>query len=284
MTRPQATSQARAALAPTGPLRAVVNLGNPVLAQGDQDGPRGVAVDLAALLAARLGVPLALTCVTAARDAVTAIESGTVDVGFVAVDPDRAQTLAFTDPYVVIEALLVVPEASPFRCAADVDAPGVRIGVKRGSAYDLHLSRGLSQATVVRGDEGVDVYLTEGLDAGAGIRGPVVEFVGGHDGQRAAIAGPLRAGPGRGGLSRLNRSTGPPLSGALEPIQGDPPLHGVVDEARGIAVVVPAHGIPRRVRLGAGQVTQLRDPAPDIVTVRVETLALRHRVEDPHEG
>ena len=34
-------------LAPTGVLRASINLGNPVLAQGTPDAPRGVTVDIA---------------------------------------------------------------------------------------------------------------------------------------------------------------------------------------------------------------------------------------------
>lgn len=185
MTYPEDVTAARAALAPTGTLRAIVNLGNPVLAQGDQDSPRGLSVGLADLLATQLDVPLALTCVAAARDSVAAIESEAVDIGFVAVDPDRAQTLAFTDPYVVIEALFVVPEDSPLRSPEDVDVSGVRVGVKRGSAYDLHLTRELARATVVRGEEGVDIYLAESLEAGAGIRGPVTEFVARQPGHRA---------------------------------------------------------------------------------------------------
>ena len=55
-------------LAPTGTLRAAINLGNPVLAQGNPDDPTGVTVDLARELGARLGVPVELLCSTAARD------------------------------------------------------------------------------------------------------------------------------------------------------------------------------------------------------------------------
>ncbi|WP_168218499.1 hypothetical protein [Nocardioides eburneiflavus] len=56
----------------------------------------------------------------------------------------------------------------------------MRIGVKRGSAYDLHLTRTLQHATVVRGEEGVDVFLDDGLDAAAGIRQPMTAFVQGR--------------------------------------------------------------------------------------------------------
>ena len=36
----------------------------------------------------------------------------------------------------------------------------MRIGVKEGSAYDLHLSRTLEHATLERGPEGIDTYST----------------------------------------------------------------------------------------------------------------------------
>jgi len=45
------------------------------------------------------------------------------------------------------------------------------------SSYDLFLSRTLQQATVVRGDEGVDAFRAQGLEAAAGIRQPVTAFV-----------------------------------------------------------------------------------------------------------
>jgi len=53
-------------LAPTGALRASINLGNPVLAQGTRTAPTGVTVDIARALASRLGVPVELVCFDAA--------------------------------------------------------------------------------------------------------------------------------------------------------------------------------------------------------------------------
>ena len=58
MTDP--TPEVVRALAPTGTLRAALNLGNPVLVQRGPDGtPSGTTVDLARELARRLGVPVA---------------------------------------------------------------------------------------------------------------------------------------------------------------------------------------------------------------------------------
>jgi polar amino acid transport system substrate-binding protein len=167
-------------LAPTGVLRASINLGNPVLAQGTPDDPSGVTVDLAREVASRLEVPLELLCFDAARKSFEGMADGRADLCFLAVDPARATEVAFTAPYVVIEGVYVVPTDSPLASPADVDRQGVRVGVKQGSAYDLFLTRTLEHATVVRGEEGVDVFVEQGLEAGAGIRQPVTTYAAAH--------------------------------------------------------------------------------------------------------
>jgi polar amino acid transport system substrate-binding protein len=164
-------------LAPSGVLRASINLGNPVLAQGTHKDPSGVTVDLAREVAARLAVPLELVCFDAARKSLEAMTDGRADLCFLAVDPARATEVAFTAPYVVIEGVYVVPASSALTSVSDVDRDDVRVGVKQGSAYDLYLTRTLEHATVVRGAEGVDVFLEQGLEAGAGIRQPVEAYV-----------------------------------------------------------------------------------------------------------
>ncbi|TCC64396.1 transporter substrate-binding domain-containing protein [Kribbella pittospori] len=170
----------RADLAPTGALRASINLGNPVLAQGTPEQPGGVTVDIAREIGRRLEVPVELVCFDAARKSFEAMATGQADICFLAVDPARATEVAFTAPYVVIEGVFAVPRDSALTTVDEVDAPGVRIGVKQGSAYDLYLTRELRNATVVRGNEGVDVFLAEGLEAAAGIRQPIARFVADH--------------------------------------------------------------------------------------------------------
>lgn len=164
-------------LAPSGRLRAMINLGNPVLAQGTAEQPRGVTVDIAAAIGARLGVPVDLMCVWAAKDAFADVVAGRADLAFLANEPARAAYLAFSTPYRVIEGVYVVPAASGLRSPAEVDVPGVRIGVKEGSAYDLFLTRTLEHASIVRGADGVTTFEDLDLEAGAGIRAPVTEFV-----------------------------------------------------------------------------------------------------------
>jgi polar amino acid transport system substrate-binding protein len=171
-------------LAPSGVLRAAVNLGNPVLAQGTPTKPTGVAVDMAREIATRLGVQVELVCFTAARDSFEAMRTGQADICFLAIEPARAAEVAFTAPYVLIEGVFAVPRQSRLATVGDVDSAGVRIGVKRGSAYDLFLSRTLRHATVIRGAEGTEEFLTRNLEAAAGIREPMTEFVADNPGFR----------------------------------------------------------------------------------------------------
>ncbi|WP_246210356.1 transporter substrate-binding domain-containing protein [Nocardioides piscis] len=150
---------------------------NPVLAQGTSDDPRGVTVAIAREVANSLGVPLELVCVDAARDAYAAITQGMVDLCFLANEPAREEGVAFTAPYIVIEGVFVTDADSPIRTSDDVDRDGIRIGVREGSAYDLFLTRSLTNAEIVRAREATDVYEQEGLDVAAGVRQPMEKYV-----------------------------------------------------------------------------------------------------------
>jgi polar amino acid transport system substrate-binding protein len=171
-------------LAPAGVLRASINLGNPVLAQGTPAAPRGVSVDLAREIGARLGLAVDLACFDAARKSYEAMAAGDADLCFLAIEPAREQAVAFTEPYVLIEGVYVVPADSELTETAAVDTDGVRIGVNRGSAYDLFLSRNLRHAELIRGDSGLDELRDRNLEAAAGIRQPMTEFVAANPGFR----------------------------------------------------------------------------------------------------
>jgi polar amino acid transport system substrate-binding protein len=176
-------------IAPNGVLRAAINLGNPVLAQGTPAAPAGVTVDIARELGARLGVPVDLACFAAARESFEAMARGDADICFLAVEPARAEQVAFTAPYVVIEGVYVVPADSGLTAPADVDRDGVRIGVNEGSAYDLFLSRTLGKASLVRGDDGIALFREQGLEAAAGIRQVISAFVAQNPGFRLVDQG-----------------------------------------------------------------------------------------------
>lgn len=167
-------------LAPTGKLRAAINLGNPVLVQKDAGGgePRGVTIDLARELGRRLGVPVELVQFGGAVQVFEALKGGAWDIAFLAIEPVRAAEIAFTAPYVIIEGAYMVPKDSPLRTVADVDREGIRIAASRGSAYDLYLTRNLKAAKLVRaeGPAATDLFLNDKLDALAGVRQPLVAY------------------------------------------------------------------------------------------------------------
>jgi polar amino acid transport system substrate-binding protein len=164
-----------------GRLRAAINLGNPVLAQRGANGElTGVTVVLARALADREGLALDLIPFDGAGKVVDAAAADIWDVAFLAIDPKRAREIAFTEPYLTIEGVFVVAASSPFRSVGDVDQPGVRVSVGRGAAYDLHLTRTLKHAEIVRvptSAEALPHFLSQGLEAGAGIRQPAAAFV-----------------------------------------------------------------------------------------------------------
>ncbi len=215
------TAAVAADLAPGGTLRAAINLGNPVLAQGTAAAPAGVAVDIAREIGARLGLPVELACFDAARDSFAAVTTGQTDICFLAIEPARAAEVAFTAPYVLIEGVYAVSEQSPLVAVADVDRPGVRIGVKRGSAYDLFLTRTLQHATVVRGVEGTTEFLAGNLEAAAGVREPMTEFVGSHPGFRL-VEGRFMEIPQAVGTAASKRpETSSFLHGLVEELKAD---------------------------------------------------------------
>jgi polar amino acid transport system substrate-binding protein len=173
--QPMAPPAAVSDLAPTGKLRAAINFGNPVLASKGAAGgeARGVSVDLSRELASRLGVPLEIVPFQSAGQVVESLKSGAWDVAYLAIDPARAVDISYSAPYVLIEGVYLVPEASAIRSNADVDRDGVQVAVGKGSAYDLFLSRELKRATLVRAATSqtvTDLFVAQKLDVAAGVR------------------------------------------------------------------------------------------------------------------
>lgn len=161
--------------APSGTLRASINLGNPVLANLDPKTgkPVGISVDLAAELAKRLGVPLQLVAVKSAGASVENVEQDKADVGFFAIDPKRGQEISFTNPYVLIEGFYAVHQDSPITRNEQVDQAGTTVAVGKDSAYDLFLTRELHKATIVRiptSPAVVQGFLDQHLDVAAGVK------------------------------------------------------------------------------------------------------------------
>ena len=188
---------ARSDLAPTGKLRAGINLGNGVIATRDPvtREARGIAVNVARELGRRLGVPVELVVFEQARIAVDALQAGALDVVFVAIEPVRADGMDFTAPYAEIEGSYAVPAGSPIRSIAEVDREGVRISVVARSNYDLYLSRTLKHARLVRAETtqgSADVFSAGKVDVFAGVKQRVDDAVARTPGSRV-LAGRFMA-------------------------------------------------------------------------------------------
>jgi polar amino acid transport system substrate-binding protein len=170
----------KAELAPSGRLRIGLNYQNFLLVLGDgPDGePRGIAPDLARELARRVGLPVEYVKFDAAGKLFDAVKAAACDVGFLGAEPQRADEIAFTAPYLEIPVTFLVPAGSPIRSLADVDREGVRISVSERSAYDLYLTRTLKKAELVRA-KGIpasyDLFVAQKLDALGGLKPKLVE-------------------------------------------------------------------------------------------------------------
>ena len=199
---------AKADLAPTGVLRAGINMSNFLLVTGKTDAgdPVGVSPSMAAEVARRLGVALQL--VPYANPGLLADAAGTDawDIGLIGADPLRSEKTAFTAAYCEIEATYMVPPGSPLKTIADVDKPGVRIVVSARSAYDLWLERNIQHATLVRSSglgAAFEMYLAEKPDALAGLRPGLLADLAkapGHvimDGKFMAVQQAIGCGKGR---------------------------------------------------------------------------------------
>ncbi len=168
-------SQVTSELAPTGVLRAGINMGNFLLVTGKtaSGDPQGVAPDMAAEIARRLGVPVAYVKYERPSQLADAAGTNAWDIGLIGAEPQRAAKIAFTPAYCEIEATYLVPPGSPLTKISDVDRPGIRIASRRGAAYGLWLERNIKQATLILSESAeapFEQFVTEKLEAYGALR------------------------------------------------------------------------------------------------------------------
>ena len=162
-------------LAPTGVLRAAINMGNFLLVTGKSPSgdPEGVSPDLAREIAIRLGVPVKYLPYARPGELADDAEKGLWDIGLIGAEPQRAAVINFTAAYCEIEATYLVPAGSPIRDVAEVDQPGKRIAVTARSAYGLWLENNVKRAQLLQFDNaGTALKEFDGgkADAYAGLR------------------------------------------------------------------------------------------------------------------
>jgi polar amino acid transport system substrate-binding protein len=190
--------QIAAELAPTGVLRAAINMGNFLLVTGKTPSgdPTGVSPDIAAAVAARLGVPVKFVPYARPGELADDAEKGLWDIGNIGAEPQRAAVINFTAAYCEIEATYLVPAGSPIRDVAEVDQQGRRISVTARSAYGLWLENNYKRGELLQfdsADAAIGAFTEQKLDAYAGLRPgllPLLEKLPGSrilDGQFTAV-------------------------------------------------------------------------------------------------
>lgn len=135
-------------IASEGVLRAAINTGNRALVQSDGEHLTGVSPALARRLADEIGARLEQVVYSGAGKVFEDAGQNRWDFAFLAIDATRAKKVSFTRPYHVIEATYAVRRGSAVRDVGDADRAGTRILTSTGSAYDMHLSANLKQATL----------------------------------------------------------------------------------------------------------------------------------------
>ena len=167
-------------LAPTGVLRAGINMSNFLLVTGESsDGaPTGVSPDMAKAIADKLGVDLKLIAYKGPGDVADAAANHEWDIANIAAEPERAKTISFSPAYCEIQATFLLPAGSALSSVEDIDKRGVRIAVKRRAAYELWLSENFKHAELIRTetmDDSFHAFKDQSLDALAGLRPRLLE-------------------------------------------------------------------------------------------------------------
>ena len=233
-------------LAPTGVLRAGINLSNFLLvtkvnSTGD---PEGVAPDLAGEVAMRLGVSVKYVTFKSPGELADAIDKDVWDIGLIGAEPQRAETIAFTSAYAEIDATYLVPSDSRLKAIADVDSEGVRIAVTARSAYGLWLDRNIKHAELIRSDtldSAYEEFVNAKLSALAGLRPRLLSDLGKLPGSRI-LDGRFMSVQQAIGTSRKNPAGAAFLRGFVEEAKASGLVARLIErhKVRGLSVAPPA--------------------------------------------
>lgn len=178
-----------AELAPTGVLRAAINMGNFLLVTGKSPSgdPTGVSPDMALAIGARLGVPVKFIPYARPGEIADDAEKGLWDIGNIGAEPQRAAVISFTAAYAEIEATYLVPAGSPIKSIGEVDQKGKRCAVTARSAYGLWLENNFKTGELVQfdtADAALKAFDGEKMDAYAGLRPGLIDVQKARPGSR----------------------------------------------------------------------------------------------------
>ncbi len=167
-------------LAPTGVLRAAINMSNFLLVRGEDNNglPFGVSPDMAKAIADKLGVGLKLIKYKGPGDIADDALTHSWDIANIAAEPERAKTIFFAPAYCEIQATYLLQANSVIKNIADVDKPGNRIVAKGRAAFELWLRDNLEYGEIVATsshDESFKVFVDNDYEVLAGLRPRLLE-------------------------------------------------------------------------------------------------------------
>ncbi|THD60902.1 MAG: transporter substrate-binding domain-containing protein [Bradyrhizobium sp.] len=142
---------AREILAPKGRLRVGAFPGSPLsMAKDRKTGEiHGLGIDLGKELAKRLEVPFEQANYQRIAEVIEAMKAGDVDFTLSNATSARAVDVAFSQTVISVELGYLIPANSPIMTMADLDQPGILVGVTQGSTSQRTLPKMLPNATVV---------------------------------------------------------------------------------------------------------------------------------------
>jgi polar amino acid transport system substrate-binding protein len=133
------------------PLRVGMELSYPPFEMTDPQGrPAGVSVKLAEALGKHLGREVVIENI-AFDGLVTALKTRKIDcvISSMTATPERRKSIAFSEPYLKTGLALLVAARSPVKTAADLDAPGRVVAVKKGTTGHQYAATNLKRARVL---------------------------------------------------------------------------------------------------------------------------------------
>jgi polar amino acid transport system substrate-binding protein len=121
----------------------------------DEDGnPMGISVDLAYALGDYLGKEVVIEN-TAWSGLIPAIQSEKIDIiiSSMSIRPDRAESVAFSDPYSHSTLAILANKDSGVEYIDDLDAAGMKVAVKVGTTGFLYVTDNFTEAEIITVDK-----------------------------------------------------------------------------------------------------------------------------------
>ncbi|HEY7321664.1 MAG TPA: transporter substrate-binding domain-containing protein [Candidatus Binatia bacterium] len=139
-------------IAPGGKLRVAINSATAVLLKRTPDGQitGGVGLELGKFMAGKLGAVFELVAYPDSNTYTQTFGKGEWDIGFGGRTPLVAEKADFIVDVLLTDFLFIAAPGRQFADTAQVDRPGVKIGVGLNSSSDQFLSKTLKSAELVR--------------------------------------------------------------------------------------------------------------------------------------